>query len=161
MDPALVPLVMPSAVELAKLKFTPKEWLTYYRNVWLRNAVARTIDVKNDEMAKAKDPEQIVSHDSNGDPVPVKERVETRKILVQDALDIVRVIDELLKTEDSVFEETHWSEKALAVAEDMMPKENVENTGAADTGTPAVEEPTPTPEAETPKDGEVATEPKA
>lgn len=110
-------------MELTKREFTPQEFLLYYKNTWIRNAAARTIDVQTDRVKKAADPEEMVEHE--GKIIPVKERLELRKIGVQEALDIVNGADALLKTDlaGKTFAEVFWSADALKVDADMMPKE--------------------------------------
>lgn len=118
------PTTLPNATEMATREFTLAEWLTYYRNTWIRHALARTVDVISDEQTKQKDPETMVMHFNElGQPMemPVKARLEARKILLQDALDIVRVVEKLTASGDN-FESTYWSPEALAVAADMMPE---------------------------------------
>lgn len=111
---------MPNMVELTQKNFTPKEWLTYYKNIWTRNNVARTIDVMTDMVLKAEDPNQIVNSD-DGRSIMVKERLEHRKMLVSDGMKLIAAIDKLLESEDITKE--MWNETFLAVAPDMLPEE--------------------------------------
>lgn len=135
---------LPTAAELAKRDYTPQEWLQYYKNIWTRNAVARTIDVKVDEAIKATNPEELVDSDTErGQAVTVKERLEHRKILVQDALDLCEAIEKLMQIAPEEFVKSTWSKEALAVAADMMPETPAEVTGE--------DQPVPTPE-EAPKE---------
>lgn len=116
---------MPNVVDLTKRKITAQEWLQYYQNIWTRNAVARTVDVKVDEALKAINPDELVESGMNdGGVIPVKERLEHRKILVQDALDISEAIGKLIAHTPEEFEKSEWSKEALAVAKDMMPVES-------------------------------------
>ena len=118
---------------LTKREYSPKEWLTYYKNIWVKNVVARTIDVDTDKVLKATDPEQMVPDNETGKLIPVKERLETRKIAIQDALDLIAGIDRLLAfykeapegstDTDKAFVEKYWSKDALKVDTDMLPKE--------------------------------------
>ena len=107
---------------LTKNDYTPKMWLTYYRNVWIRNTVARSIDVVTDQKLKKEDPEQMVEEAGTGQIIPVKQRLENRKIAVQDGLDILAGIEKLLALSDEDFKNTQWTKEALKVDEDMMPK---------------------------------------
>lgn len=119
MEPAVT---MPNVIELATRKITAQEWLQYYQNIWTRNAVARTVDVKVDEALKAINPEEPVeSGMGDGQVIAVKERLEHRKILVQDALDISEAIGKLIAHTPEEFEKAEWSKEALAVAPDMLP----------------------------------------
>ena len=111
---------MPSFDTLTKQQYTAQEWMQYYKNIWVRNLVARTIDVKNDQKLKAKNPDELVMGE-DGNPLPVKVRLENRKIVVQDALDLIATIDELLAISGDTFAATVWSEEALKVDEDMLP----------------------------------------
>jgi hypothetical protein len=124
MDPVQT---MPTNDGLTTKIYTAKEWLTYYRNIWVRNLVARTIDVENDAKLKASDPTFMVQND-DGRPVMVKERLEHRKIIVQDALDLVASIDACLADagNDEAFAQARWSAEALKVDPDMLPAESVE-----------------------------------
>lgn len=86
--------------------------------------MARAIDVVTDTTKKAANPEEEVEYI---DPVtrqvsyiPVKERLELRKIAVKEAQEIVTAISKMLDTKQEAFYETYFSEKALAVAEDMI-----------------------------------------
>lgn len=119
------PTTIPTAFELANANLTTKQWLTYYLNIWKRNAVARTIDVFTDQKLKDADADQEVeSRDTLGRTFlqPVAERLEERKILLQDALDIVYAIEQLLINNEESFEKTYWSKEALAVAPDVIAK---------------------------------------
>lgn len=103
----------------AKNKYTYAEWLNYYKNVWNRNLVARTIDVQTDLLLKSQDPEMVVQHE--GGSLPVKERLEHRKILVQDALDLIAGIDLLIAQTPEEYVKNNLTKEALAVAPDMLP----------------------------------------
>lgn len=120
MDPITNMLVLDG---LTKKSYSPKEWLQYYRNVWGRNLIARTVDVKCDQVLKATDPDAMVEETGTGNIIPVKERLEIRKMDVQDALNIVEGIDALIAIDDAKFAETLWSKEALKVDADVMPKE--------------------------------------
>ena len=111
----------PSLKDLCEGKYTYKQWLTYYKNIWTRNLMARSIDVQTDMALKAKNPEESVQ-DDQGRQVPVKVRLEIRKMYVQDALDLIAGIDKLIEVKDEEFEAKVLSKEALAVAEDMLPK---------------------------------------
>ncbi len=139
---------MPVVDGLCKTTYTAKEWLNYYWNVWNRNLVARTIDVQTDTALKAINPEELVQAD-DGRQITVKERLELRKILVQDALNLLAGIKILMDIPDADFENKVWSAEALKVAEDMIPKEEPapapEATPAATPEAPASEERPATP----------------
>ena len=113
---------------LTQKNYSAKQWLQYYRNVWLRNTIARTIDVNTDQKLKKDDPKAMVIDAETGRPIPVAERLENRKIAVQDGLDIIEGIDRLLEacqdsSEAGEFEKKHWSKEALKVDDDMIQKE--------------------------------------
>lgn len=124
---------MPQMDALCKTQYSDQEWLNYYLNVWKRNLVARLIDVETDRARKAKNPEEKVPSD-DGREIPVKERLEYRKMLVQDAVDLVSGIESLLKIPAAEFEANCYSTKALEVAEDMVPP--AENNGGAEEKAP-------------------------
>ncbi len=134
---------VPSIEQLIGRKVTSKEWLNYYRNVWLRNAVARAVDVKCDSILAAKNPEDMVMEYEvetgapTGEKIPVKVRLETRKLLVQDALDVVESVDALLKEEET----SYFGKEALAPA--VEEKKEAPATPANGEG-PAGEAVTPT-----------------
>lgn len=106
---------------------TPREWLTYYRNTWQRNVIARLVDVRCDTLLAEKNPEErVMEYDlETGQPtgavIPVSQRLETRKVVVQDAVDVVIAIDTLLALNDEELAKT-WSPEAL------VPKVKVEET---------------------------------
>lgn len=102
---------------------TTKEWLRYYRNIWVRNAVARAIDVQNDENAYAIKPDAfVIEEDAMGQQhnVPILKRLEMRKLGVQDALDVVKACDVMLAVPEAEFFDRFFSEKALAVKEETV-----------------------------------------
>lgn len=112
---------MPSFDSMTQKNYSRREWITYYKNVWERNATARLIDVQTDTAKKAVDPEELVD-DQSGQNIPVKVRLEMRKMAVAEALEIVKATDALLAlSDDELVAKT--SDEALKVAEDMMPKE--------------------------------------
>lgn len=110
---------MPSLDAMTKVEYTAKDWLMFYKNVWTRNLVARTIDVQRDRMFKEQNPDMIVEY--NGEGVTVKRRLEQFKMHVEDALAIVRAIELLRCQTDEELEHNNWSPDALKVADDMLP----------------------------------------
>jgi hypothetical protein len=136
---------MPPIKDLVETTLKPRHWLLYYKNTWTRNLVARSIDVATDTVLKKANPDDMVLNEDGSETVPVKQRLETRKMLVQDALDLLAGIEILLAIPEDEFEKTVWSKEALAVAEDMLPKKEEVKTGnAPETSTPGA---TPTPPA--------------
>lgn len=133
---------MPVLDVLCKEELTPQQWLNYYRNIWVRNLVARTVDVETDIEMKKQNPEEKVLLD-DGREVTVKERLEVRKLLIEDALKIVRAIDKLAAIPAQEFAATVWSEEALKVASDMVEAEEKpqEATGQAEEPQAEVETP--------------------
>ena len=121
--------------------------------------MARVIDVQTDKSILAKDANaELVEQDQFGNQrvVKIKDRLEDRKILVQDALDIIRSADELLEIakDDAALLRATLSEKALAPAPDKTPAEEVKVAETVTPATPAenvepkVEGATPTPPAD-------------
>ena len=110
---------MDSFEALAKTEYTFADFLRYYKNIWDRNLVARTIDVQTDTILKAANPDEKVQHE--GQLMLVKERLELRKILVQDALDLIAGIDALAALSPEEYKAKCLSKEALAVAADMIP----------------------------------------
>lgn len=135
---------MPVLAEMIAKDIGVREWLTYYRNVWVRNLAARLIDVRTDVIKKKKDPEEVVEHymfDENIGQnrtvhIPVKERLEMRKILVQDCVDLLEALDELDALSDEELAKTYAVE-GLAVDKDMLPPQVGDQctTEAGGTGT--------------------------
>ena len=163
MPPENMAQLMPNFELLVGRDYSATEWLRFYKNIWTRNLMARVIDVQTDKTIHAKDAyAELVEQDQfrNQRVVKIKDRLEDRKILVQDALDIIRSADELLDLakDDAVFIEATLSEKALAPAPEETPAEEVkvaETVTPTEPATPAenVEEPkvegaTPTPPAD-------------
>lgn len=108
---------MPSLDALTHKVYSPKDWLTFYKNIWTRNLVARTIDVQNDMNLKAKNPDEPVEFPTPMGVVeiPVKQRLEHRKMLVADALEVLDVIDTILALGEPEIREAYWTEEALKV----------------------------------------------
>lgn len=109
---------MESIEALTTKNYTATDWALYYKNVWMRNAIARTIDVQSDMSIFANNPNQMVQVDSpNGRDMsfcPVTERIEIRKIALQDAIDIIKSIDVVLGTSDITGH--YWSPEFLKVS---------------------------------------------
>jgi len=142
---------MPPVKDLVESELTVKHWLVYYKNVWTRNLIARTVDLQGDIEMAAKNPTEVVLSDDQTKTQTVTERIENRKMLVQDALNVVQTIGVLLdKANDQAvdFLDMFWSEKALAPA-----TAEVKETGNPADVTPPADLP---PASEKPKD-----EPKA
>lgn len=104
--------------ELTAGSFTPANWLTYYKNIWVKNLVARTIDLNQDRMLQEKKPDAKVLLDRNPgmtppDVVSVAERIEYRKMLCQDALNILESVTVLEEVPAAEFAQKMWSEEAL------------------------------------------------
>lgn len=109
---------MESIESLTRENFTATEWARYYKNVWMRNALARTIDVQSDINIMAKNPNQMVQVDSPSSRdvsfAPVAERLEMRKIALQDALDILESIEVVLGNAD--ISGHYWNAEFLKVS---------------------------------------------
>jgi len=122
---------MPSIKDLVETNMSPRHWLQYYKNIWTRNLIARTIDVQTDMTMKAKNPEEKVVSEDGSKYIAVKERLESRKILMQDAIDLLASIEVLLAVPENEFVAKFFSKEALAVAPDMIPKKEEPKTGEA------------------------------
>lgn len=94
----------------------------FYRNIWQRNSAARLIDVLCDQKTKAVDPESLVKDHETGMDIPVKFRLEKRKMALEDALEIVAAADGLLSLTDEELA-AKLTPAALSVDKDMMPVE--------------------------------------
>lgn len=114
---------MPSFDAMATINYTLRQWLTYYKNIWMRNLAASITDVAVDSAAVAVDPKAItpslqenmvrdpfgnvVVEGNPKDPQPIfktyAERLEERKAQAQLANRIIAGIDTLLsKTDDEL-----------------------------------------------------------
>lgn len=109
---------LPSVKEMVQNGYTTKHWLQYFINVWNRQAAACAIDIKCDQIRKAINPEMEVEDQQQ--IIPVKQRLENRKLKLQDYLDIIAGAKELMAIPDDQIEEALFSEKALAVDADMI-----------------------------------------
>ena len=144
---------MESVEVLTRENFTPAEWLNFYRNVWNRNCIARTIDIQTDLLLLEERPNEVIKNDAdavisicnafmngridkktlvdmlNKQYVSVAERVEMRKIALADGLSILKATSELGKVD---LQEKFWSSKALEVSPEMthMVTDFVENEEA-------------------------------
>ena len=115
---------MPSTGDLTKQAYSFRQWLTYYHNIWARNVIAHTIDVQYDEILRAENPETPVPFNSPVGTVemPVKERLEHRKMNLEHALKTLAAIEALeAKTDEELA--ARWSPEALKVAEDVITQE--------------------------------------
>jgi len=121
MNPDNIVQLLPDVKDMVTNGYTKSHWLQYYKNLWTRNAVAMAIDVQGDKVRKAEDPEMIV--EDNNQSMPVKIRLENRKIKLQDYLDVITAIDALMAIEGNELDAKVFSKEALAVDEDMLPKE--------------------------------------
>ncbi len=120
MNPDNITQTMPSVKEMVENGYTVRHWLNYYLNIWKRQAAACAIDVYCDQLRKKDNPEMQVEQGQQ--VIPVKERLEHRKIKLQDALDVIAGAEALLEIPEAEFETKIFSKEALAVAEDMLPK---------------------------------------
>ncbi len=112
--------MMPSFDSMTIKKYSTRSWLTYYWNVWKRNASARAIDVMTDRMRKEKDPEEMVSDPGTGQQIPVRIRLELRKMQVEEAMEILTGAEALLALTDEELEKQAFSPEMLKIDEDMM-----------------------------------------
>lgn len=121
---------MPGMQLMITKSFTVRDWLLYYKNMWTRNLAARLTDVQGDITLKKADAEALVDDDMTKQEVPVKVRLEHRKIIVQDCINVLASIDSLLALDDATLAAT-YSKDALKVADDMIPKAPVAPTAPA------------------------------
>lgn len=122
MDPVQT---MPDVNSLVKNSFEIKDWLKYYENIWKRNLTARLVDIETDLALKATNPDLEVVND-DGAQMPVKARLEHRKILAQDAVNILDKFAKLLALTPGELL-TKYNPDALKIADDMLPKKPVES----------------------------------
>lgn len=118
----------PDPAIMLKGVLTPAEWLTYYENYWTSVAIARTVDVQADLMRKAKDGDELVQDDGNSAytpmaPLPVKMRLEKRKMALESSLEIIASIKALKALPEGDLEKM-WTPEFLAVAADVAAPEN-------------------------------------
>lgn len=110
--------------------YTPKEFITYSRNAWTRNLIARLVEVEVDIAMAKKNPEEMVIFQMPMTrelfEMPVKQRLEKNKLLVQEALDYMAAGATLAALDDAGFAQK-ISPEALAPA----PEKKVEETKPA------------------------------
>lgn len=111
---------MQDTEQMIKNAYSVRDFLNYYKNSWTRNMTARLIDVQNDTIAKSIDPDMQVQAE-DGREVAVKVRLEHRKIVVQDALNLIAAINALLALDDAGLAAS-YSKDALKIAADMIQK---------------------------------------
>ena len=118
---------LPNNEYMLKKEITLKEALNFYQNTWTRYLASRLIDVEHDRIKASIDPEEIVTHgdkDQYGryfeEAMPVRHRLEKRKMLVENALLILQAVGSLIKTPDGDFEAKHLSAEALRVSDAVM-----------------------------------------
>lgn len=106
--------VMPSFDAMTTTSYTPKQWLQYYRNIWVRNEIGSLTDVMHDSLADGSAQTGDMLTHANGQPVidesdpknpkPVMmtyaHRMEQRKANARRAAGIVVAIDALLALSD-------------------------------------------------------------
>lgn len=113
--------------------FTVREYLTYYKNTWTRHMAARAIDVYTDKVLLDKNgPEFMVEDARTGQNIPLKLRLELRKMAVSDAVEIVQAADALLAMSDEEINKNCFSEEALKV---MIEEPKVGDVCQLDNGT--------------------------
>lgn len=105
-------------------KFTKRDWLNHYKNVWMRNSVARTIDLELDKMNAAIDPNIVVTMDGSRETVKVIRRAEMRKMALTDCLELLKAIDILLALSDEELD-ARWSEEAIKLNPELTPRKYV------------------------------------
>lgn len=108
------------------------DYLNYYKNIWERNLVAKTIDVESDRIRKAIDPNEQVEYVKENQlfVIPVKERLEYRKDEIREVKAILEAINKMIATSKDEYEAKYLSADALKVDEDMKPA--AEETPAAE-----------------------------
>lgn len=107
---------------ISDVPYTNRQWLQYYRNLWGKNRMALCIDVLTDTHLKSKNKEEMVQHE-DGRMMRVAERLEHRKVKVENANNMLVALDALLAMKDEEIAEV-YSEKALEIADDMLPGSN-------------------------------------
>lgn len=96
---------MPSFSDMCNISFTPRQWLQYYRNIWVRNAMGSMTDVMHDNIAIAANPDAVTGDmipDGKGAarPMTFKERAESRKENVVRSNGIIAAVDALMALDD-------------------------------------------------------------
>ena len=113
---------------MLKNKYTLRDWINFYRNVWNRNLAACLTDVMADTQLLASDPNAVTTEKvtnavgqimlgENGEVEykTAKARLEERKLSVQNAVDLLAAIDALDALSDDDLTKA-WSPEALAPA---------------------------------------------
>lgn len=156
---------MPPINFMISEKMDVKAWLTYYKNMWTRNQVATMIDIATDIELKAKNPNTMVTSDTDRTlTIPVKVRLEDRKVRMEDNLRLLAAVDSMLAMTTEELTKTYMTEEALKVADDVAKEMQDEideyNRKHGITPEKAPEE-APTAEVEKPVEGEVVTQAEA
>lgn len=139
--------VMPSFDAMANTNYSPKQWLQYYRNIWVRNRMGSMCDVMHDG---ARDPQGItgdnvqddlgrVQVDDHNNPVKKTygQRLEERKEQVKRANGIIEAIDKLMALDDADLEKMMASDSEfLAAIEQPKPVEEAKPSLASFTVCP-------------------------
>lgn len=112
--------LLPSVEEMVTNGYTIRHWLQFYKNVWTRQCAAGAIDIQNDRIRKVINPDEMVM--DGQEAVPVKIRLENRKIALQDGLNVLKAVDALMAFKDEELEEKLFGEENLKVDDDMLPK---------------------------------------
>lgn len=129
---------MPSMDAMLTIEYTPRQWLTFYKNVWTRNLMACITDVQADRLLKAANPlaetPDLLTNENghpligeNGKPKRklVAQRLEERKNGVQNSLDILASLDSLLALSEDDLAKT-WADEALKP--EAVPAAKVDDT---------------------------------
>jgi hypothetical protein len=95
--------VMPSFDALCTVNYTPKQWLQYYRNIWVRNLMASMTDIAHDSAILAAEPDAVTEGrqdlvpDGKGSAVQktMAQRLEERKANARRANQIIAAVDSL------------------------------------------------------------------
>lgn len=124
---------MPNNEYMVKGTMTIAESLNYYKNWWTRMLTSFIIDVEFDKLIMAADPDAIVP-DHNEEPIPVKIRLERRKMNVENAQRMLKAVENLIAVPEGEFHDRFLSEQALKVSDEVV---------AEQTGEATVEEPAP------------------
>lgn len=155
--------IMPSVQDMVTNGYTIRHWLQFYKNVWTRQCAAGAIDIQNDRLRKAINPNEMVTFGRDEEVMTVKVRLENRKIALQDGLNVLKAIDALMEIGDDELEAKLFGDDNLKVDDDMLPMKEEATTEAEPAAevSPAVDESAGVEPADNAPEAEAAVEPSA
>lgn len=110
---------MPNPMTMCETLITPRQWVTFYKNLWMRNLIARTIDMQTAAAEVAQDKDQPVQDDETRQAISAADRLERRKMKVSVAVEVIASIDAMLAIIDDAELAKLWSAEATKLTPDV------------------------------------------